>query len=296
MQVYFLSSLPAALYVGGAYLGRVSKFERFARLSLQDRLPIRFEAEGMFPLTFFADERLPISPPAGVDIYRLENALAIYAHGFTPSQTSLRVIAQKRQGDILATISQQGGITLSVDCPSGFFTAPLPPTFLNCELFFWGDFIVIKQAEELLIFNEKAEKLLEENVLKADFSSEEISLIIRLSDLYNRTAECKYRLQNGNLQRTAYQIRQGAQRGQDGLLAYAFFEAVRIQADVTPFLCDDLCEKSDSVYDFLGDFLHVLPTEDPTECLLVYQKAERLFDVRRFKVIIDGDKITDVSG
>ena len=296
MKIYFLSSIPAALYVGGAYFGRVSLFERFARLSLQDRLPIRFEAEGMSPLTFFADEQIPLSPPIGVDVFRLPDGLAVYAHGFTAADTSLCVLAQARQAETLATVSKQGAITLAIESADGFFNATLPPSFVECELFFWNTLLTVKSGESLLIFNKKAEKLLDERVLNADFQDGTLTVNVRLSDRYNRTAECKYLLQNETLQRVGYQIRQGEDVGSDGLIAYAFFEAIRIGADIAPFLCDELQEKADSVYDFLGSFLHVLPTEAPNECLLVYKKTERLFDVRRFSVSVQGEKISDVSG
>lgn len=296
MKIYFLSSIPAALYVGGAYFGRVSQFERFARLSLQDRLPIRFEAEGMFPITFFADEQLPLSPPMNVDIFRLDDGLAVYAHGFTAADTSLCILAQARQAGTLATVSKQGAITLAIESPDGFFNATLPPTFVHCELFFWKTLIVVKSGESLLIFNQKAEKLLDERGFDTHFQEDTLTINLRLSDRYNRTAECTYLLQNETLQKVGHQIRQGEDVGSDGLLAYAFFEAVRIGADVTPFLCDELQEKADSVCEFLGGFLEVLPTENPNECLLVYKKAERLFDVRRFRVTVQGEKITDVSG
>ena len=39
MKIYFLSSQPCALIIGGAYFGRTGDFERFAEISLQDNLP-----------------------------------------------------------------------------------------------------------------------------------------------------------------------------------------------------------------------------------------------------------------
>jgi hypothetical protein len=51
---------------------------------------------------------------------------------------------------------------------------------------------------------------------------------------------------------------------------------------------------AEDVRSFLGEFLHVLPCEEPTECLLVYRKSERLYDVRTCAVSLKNGKITDI--
>ena len=142
MRVYFLSARPAALYVGGAYFGRVSDFERFAEINLSDNLPVRLEAEGMQPLHFFLSEHLPIRPPIGIEVYRLENGIALYATEFIPTNTPLSVVCQKRKDDLLATVVQQGVVTLGIESPNGFFNASLPPSFSNCEVDFVEDCII----------------------------------------------------------------------------------------------------------------------------------------------------------
>ena len=78
------------------------------------------------------------------------------------------------------------------------------------------------------------------------------------------------------------------------LIPYAFFESVRIGADFTPFLADDLPMSPEDVRSFLGAFLHVLPCDDTTDCLLVYKKSERLYDVRKCSVNLKDGKITDI--
>lgn len=296
MRIYFLSSQPAALYVGGVYFGQVFDFERYAELSLRDGIPVRLECEGMHPLHFFLDEKLPLRPPKGVSVYRLPEGLALHCDGFVPTDDSLKIIAQKRQGEVLATVCAQGGLRLIIDTPKGVFNATLPPSFSICELFFFGENIGVKSAEQIGVFSPSCQPLLLESYLAADCGETELALTIPLSDRYKRTAECRYALTENGLKRTSYRLKQAEEIPVDGLIAYAFFESARIGADLTPFLCEDLQGSAQTVLDFLGDFIYVLPTEEPTKCLLVYQKAERLFDVRTFTVQLKEGAITDVVG
>ncbi len=296
MRVYFLSSAPAALYVGGAYFGQVSDFERFAELSLQDNLPIRLDVAGMLPLHFFLNEQLPITPPDGVDVYRFDGGIALYAHGYIHTDHTLSVIAQEKRGNLLATVCKQGGIFLCINTPERLFNAPLPPSFLNSELFFIGEHILIKSKTQVCIFHKDGRLLLQENYLNAVWSDNELQLVIPLSDLYKRTAECTYSICGDRVERTAYRLKQAEYVSPDGLLAYAFFESVRIGADFTCFLCEELQKNLVTITDFLGEFLSVLPTANPTVCLLVYKKAERLFDVRKFSIVVEDGKITDING
>ena len=80
------------------------------------------------------------------------------------------------------------------------------------------------------------------------------------------------------------------------LLAYAFFESLLIGGEYTCFLADELLPRTGEIAGFLGDFKSVLPTDDPFVCRLIYQKGERLFEARDFKVSLKKDKITDITG
>lgn len=295
MKIYFLSELPAALYVGGAYLGIVSNFERFAEVSLQDGLPARFDAAGMQPLQFFLNEQLPLSPPQGADVYRLPDGIALYAHGYSPIDTALREIAQKRQGENLVTIYRQGGIQLAWNRGAEFFNASLPPSFCECELFFEGELLIAKSPTEIALFSERGKRILLERYLSAEWQDGILTLRVPLSDHLRRTATCRYQLGGDGAELISYELQQGL-GSFDGLTAYAFFESLRIGGEFCEFLCEELAVNSNAIREFLGNFLYVLPTEKETECMLVYQKSERLFDVRRFAVTLADGKITDISG
>jgi hypothetical protein len=295
MKVYFLSELPAALYVGGAYLGTVSNFERFAEISLQDGMPARLDAVGMQPLQFFLSEDLPLSPPLGVDVYRLPEGIALYAHGYLPVDTTLSVIAQVRQGENLATVYRQGVIQLAWNRGAEFFNTTLPPSFCECELFFEGEILLVKSPTELALFLGHGERVLLQRYLSAECADSVLTLRIPLCDHLRRTAICRYRLGSDSAELLSYDLQQGT-GSYEGLIAYAFFESVRVGGEFCEFLCEELATNSNDIREFLGEFLYVLPTEKETECMLVYRKSERLFDVRRFTVALADGKITDVSG
>ena len=79
------------------------------------------------------------------------------------------------------------------------------------------------------------------------------------------------------------------------MIAYAFFESIRIGADYSEFLCEDLILSGTEIKEYLGDYVYVLPTENPLECQLVYKKSAGLYEVLKFKVLLSDGKITDIQ-
>ena len=270
--------------------------ERFAEVSLSDGLPVRFEAEDAQPLHFFLTDAILTRPPNNVEVYRLENGIAIYAKTFLLNDTTLSVITQKRTESLLLTVVKQGEISLGIESQNGFFNASLPPTFSSCELFSIGNCILLQSPTHVAAFTSFGRLLFLEAYENLLLDDEGITMTIPLSDHYRRKAEVRYTLKDGNATRASYTLKQEAIFPEDDLVAYAFFESVRIGASFSDFLSDELAQNETSILGFLGAFIHVLPTDQPQECLLVYKKAERLFDVRRFRVTIERGKIVDILG
>ena len=296
MRIYFLSSIPCALYIGGAYLGTVSDFERFVTVELADALPVRFEPTGALPITCFLDEQLPFTPPERCEVYRLKDGLALYAKDFLPLDFTLRPIAQKREGDCLATVFSQGEIQLSVESVNGVFTSSLPSCFKQCEVDFKEGLILLSCEGTIALFNQRGEELLCERVLSYSVENGRLNAVLPLSDRYGRTARCVYELKEDSVRRVEYTLSQGREHGEESLLAYAFFESVRIGAPFEEFLSSELRQKANELTGFLGEFCYVLPTEEESVCALVYQKAPRLFETREFTVTVQEGKITDIQG
>ena len=304
MKIYFLSSRLCALTVGDAYFGVTDRFERFADLALKDRVFIRFSPENALPIGFFLTEDIRYTPPQGCEVYLLPDGVAVYARDFPPSDVSLKTVAQKRFDNVLVTLFFQGELHLSIESPAGFFVATLPPVFAQSELSMHAGFVFLQTADALTIYTQTGECVFRENVLSVTVEAGELRVLLPLSDLFARTAECTYTLTESGCERTAFTLRQ--QRAQDGeaspekirseLLPYAFFESLLIGANYAEMLSDELAAKADDLASFLGDFEAVTQTDDPRVCGLVYKKAERLFEVRYYTATVENGKIVEIEG
>ena len=69
MKIYFLSSRPCALMLGGVFFGMTDTFERFAEIEPKDNVFAEFIPEGALPVGFFITEKLRFSPPEQ-DVYK----------------------------------------------------------------------------------------------------------------------------------------------------------------------------------------------------------------------------------
>ncbi len=298
MKIYFLSSTPCALSLNGVFYGVTDDFERYVELSLADKLYCRFSPEGAQPLGFFLTEEITSRPPDGCEVYLVKDGIVLFAKDFPPSDFTLRPIAQKREGDVLATVFRQGTVQLSVESQKGYFNATLPPSFEHCEVLFMDDFIFLKSPETLGVFTKACEALLIERVLSYAVEGEALRATLPLSDRLGRTADCAWRVNESGCVLTQFTLRQRENEDapKDGLLAYAFFESVLLRADCAPFLNEELQAQKEEILAFLGDFIDVVLTEEERVCGLVRKKGERLFQVDYFEVEVVEGKITDVRG
>ena len=295
MKIYFLSSKPCALYVGGVYFGLTNGFERFAEIALSDRLPVTFAPENGQSLHFFITENLRFEPPVGCEVYLLPDGIAVYAYAFPPVDFTLRPIAQARENGVLATVFQQGNVQLSIERNGELFAVPLSDGFSACSIRFVNGAILLCGDQRIAVYSPRAEKLLEEDALDFFVENETLTALLPLSGKRRRTAKATYEITERTCARTQITLQQDETAPRDGLLAYAFFQSVLLGLDAAPFLCAELKEKAGDLASFLGDFCHVLPTDEETTCRLIYEKKPRLFDVREYAVTVENGEITDIQ-
>lgn len=298
MKIYFLSSRPCALRLGGVFFGVTDTFERFAEVSLKDNLFVEFIPDGALPIVFFLTDEVRFHPPVGCEVYLLRDAIALYACDFPPAECALRPITQKRQGDLLATVFLQGRVHLSLQTSETFFTDTLPYSFAACEISFHNRLVFLHSPTQLAVYTQTGERLLLEQVLS--FAVEETILRARLplSDRLSRVADCAWELSETACTRTEFTLLQA--RGEENdlpadLIAYAFFESVLIGADYSQWLCAELREKADELLSFLGEFEGVVLGENACECGLVQRKEERLYELLYVHITVEDGKITDIS-
>ncbi len=304
MKIYFLSSRPCALTVNDAYFGVTDLFERFAEISLSDRLLIRFIPEHAQPISFFLTEELRSVPPAGCEVYLLPDGIAVYAKDFAPQNSELRVIAQARFSETLVTVYEQGAIQLALETSRGSFLSTLPPSFLHCTIEYADGFVLLRSPDMLCIYAQTGARVLCEHARAYERNGDTLHVTIPLRDSLLRVAECTYALRGDECIRTAFHLRQAyTQTGEtdeskirDELLPYAFFESVLIGANYEEMLADGLQPDASKIKAYLGDFIAVVTTDDPARCGLVKEKAPRLFEVAYYTVIVENGKIADING
>lgn len=297
MKIYFLSSTPCALFLNGVYYGRTDRFLRFVHLHPADRIYAQFAPENALSIGCFLTEELRFSPPEGFEVYLLEDGLALYARNFPPADCSLKTITQAREGDCLATVFSQGEVQLSLQTPKTFFNATLPPSFCNCKAFFSQNLLFLESDKMLAVYSKSAERLLLEEVTSYEIVDDTLRATLPLHERLGRFAACEWALSQDELVRKKFTLLSSQRKSEykEELLPYAFFESLLIGANCEEFLTDELSAKADELRDFLGDFQSVLPTDNPLRIGLVKKKAERLFSIVYYSVVLENDKIADIT-
>lgn len=304
MKIYFLSSQPCMLSLNGVFYGTTDSFERFAEISLTDKVFAKFTPEGRQPIGCFLTETLLTTPPIGCEVYLLRDGIALLAKDFPPSDFTLRPIAQQRFGEDLVSVFQQGDVQVSFQTPLGFFNAHLPSSFSACKLSKHGDFYLLEGENQLAVFTRAGERVLLEEFLTFSATETELNATLPLSDALGRVADCTWKFDGAHLRRTQFTLRQAhTANGEtdetaiaEELLPYAFFQGVLWGDNYARYLSDELQPKAKQLMNFLGEFQGVCITADPYTCGLIRQKAERLFEVSYFTVAVKEGKIRDITG
>ena len=296
MKIYFLSSRPCALHIGGAYFGITDRFERFANVCLADNLPIVFTPENALPICFFLTENIRFQAPDGVEVYLLNDAIALYARDFPPRDFVLRACAPARQSDLLVSVFSQGQTQVSFQSSTLFTVSPLPVEFEKSEISFIDEFVFIKAPQTLAIFTQTGERIFMETVQSFVVENGVLCATLPLHESLGVAIDGKWKLTQTACERISVscQAQNPAQALDDTLVAYTFFESVRIGADVEYALADNLLSQKEHLLAFLGDFCAVMPTENPNTCALIRAKAERVFEARYCSVKIENGKIVDI--
>lgn len=297
MKIYFLSSKSCVLFLNGAYFGITDRFLRFARLHPADRIYAQFSPEGALPIGCFLTEELRFSPPEGFEVYLLKDGLALYARDFPPADRLLKTIAQARDKDCLATVFSQGEVQLSLQTHESFFNATLPPSFCVCKAFFQENLLFLESEKQLAVYSKSGKRLFLEEVLSYEITNGVLQAKLPLHEGLGRIAECEWELSENELIRKKFVLFSPEETPENGaaLLPYAFFESVLIGANYEEFLTDELRAKANDIRSFLGDYQSVLPTDDPKRIGLIKKKADRVFSVVYYTVVLENGKIADIT-
>ena len=293
MKLYFLSKRPCALFINGVYAGKTDEFLRRIDLPLKDGLSILFQAENCLPIHFFLTENIRFTPPEKVSVCILKDAFVIYANEFTDADFSLKPIFQKRLNDTLVSVFKQGTVQLSIQSSDGFFNATLPPSFCQCTVETAQNLFLVSSSSQLAVFDKHCRLLILENADSYRLETDNLTVSCPLNDCYQRTAEKRYLIGDDDcvLRQTTFSKKHG-----NPPIPYAFFESLLNGEILSELLADELVDEKEKIARFLGNFVAVALTEDINTCALIRKKTERLFEADYFKVQMQNDKITEITG
>ncbi len=289
MRVYFLSERPAVLTVNGLFLGSVDGFERTAELDPKDGCFLECKPVGGFlPVRFRFDESFLFDPPPQVELYFIRGGVAIFCKHFLREDGVMHVLLQKQLAGTRFTLFVQGRVQLSVENETGFHLVDLPDALERADIFEAGGCFTVEGEDTFCILSRSGE-VLEEAHGKVVERGKTVVAETPLADSLGHIAVCSW--EEGK--RTSLSLR-ARREPTDATFALALFESVLAGGDPAPFLADALLEKADALKEFLGPFLFVLPCEDPAEVGLGYQRRARVFDVRYFRVQVEGGKVANI--
>lgn len=314
MRVHFSSSMPCALKLGGALVGFCGEAEKFADLPEGERVPVEFiPADGNFmPITFIIDENFFKPPPHCCDVVRYGCGADICAARFSPRDAGLRVLNQSREGDVLATVFDSGGVRLSLESKNNFAAQDLPRA-ANYEIAteqiggeqFLRVSCKIGNTTELFLFNKALECAFRDRV--SDFScGEKLTVRLDFADVAGHSATRILRAEGGALIPETTQVR--ASNAVDPallderILPFAFFQEIAVGGNFTAYLSEELAQKQDRIKEYLGDFVGVyLPKEifyltygKQNAAGLLYRRGDNVWDAKFFSVQSENGKITNI--
>lgn len=288
MKVYFLSQKPSALTLNGVYLGMIDGFERSVELNPDDKILAEIAPAGFVPLRFVIDQDFLFAPPPRINLYYSENAVAIYSFGFLREDQTLTVKQELQIGAAHFTIYRQGELYLRYENGQTHLI-PLDDRFVECEISEINDGYLLTGAGAFLLLKRDGTVGVrsEGEVIEAGKS---LKAEIPFHDAMGHTTVSEW--QGGELRASSIRARHAPT---EATYALALFESVNIGIDPTPYLHEKIRNKADSLKEFLGDYRSVVLTDRPERVGLVYERKERVFDVRYFTVTVEDGKIANIT-
>lgn len=270
-------------------MGTVDAFERACEINPKDGIFCELKATGCVPVCFTFDEDFLFSPPPQVKLYFTQGEVAVYICDFLRADQSLKPLASARIYDTHLRLYMQGRLFLELARGSDLKLIPLCDYLEEGKLFAIGnDFLVEAEKGFALVSNDgriivqsQGKVLEKEGSLKAE---------IPFHDSMGHTAMCVWEGET----MTACNI-QTHLPPTEATFALALFESVLIGADASSFLSDELAPRAGALKAFLGDYCSVVLSNEPRRVGLVYERKERVYDVRYFIVSVQDNKITNIE-
>lgn len=234
------------------------------------------------------DQDFLFSPPPRVNLYYTDSAVAVYAFGFLREDQTLSVKQEQQLGGAHFTVYRQGELFLRYE-NGRTHVVPLDDRFEKCEIKEINDGYLLTGAGAFLLLKRDGTVFVrsEGEVIEAGRS---LKAEIPFHDAMGHTAVSEW--QNGELLSSTIRSRRAPN---EATYALALFESLNIGLDPAPYLHEKIRDKADSLKEFLGDYRSVVLTDNPEKIGLVYERKERVFDVRYFYITVEDDKISNIT-
>ena len=313
MRIHFSAEKPCVLRLGGALAGSIGEAEKFADCNDETIFAEFLPDDGdLMPLAFRIGEPFFAAPPACADVYRYDCGADIFVR-FSPRNAAMRVLAQARFSDTLATVFSEGTTQLSLDRGGKFALFSLPAAdryelkeeHVGKERFFFAECVRKKQTR-LCIYSDDLREVF--RGLAGDYTwGETLTVRFAADDIAGHTVVRTLRAEAGSLHETGRTVRPregfAFESLHEKLIPFAFFQELLAGGDPAPLLTPALAERADLLRDYLGDFCGVyLPKEifylvhGPVNAVgLIYRRAENAFDVKFYRTELKDRMIANIS-
>ena len=290
MRIFWSAELPCAFFVNGVCLGTVDGFERSTEIDPADGVFCELKPAGSYaPVRFRLDENFLFAPPEGVELYFFGGAAAVHAKDFFRADPTPRVIWQKHLGGARFTLTVQGRVTLGIGTGErAAVQVALPFSFEESVLSEAGGMFLLESPRAFALFGTDGEVYALSDG-KIVGRGARVTAEIPLSDSRGHTVRRTW--ENGRAETCAVTA---ASDPTEATFALAFFESLPIGAGPLPCLAPALAEKAALLRQYLGDYRAAVPTERTDTVGLIYERKPRVFDVRRFRITLEGGKISNI--
>lgn len=270
VRIYFFSETPCALKANGLLLGLLDEFERSFEAELADKIVLEAAPlDGGTPFSFLLDETLLFDPPPPVTAYVSDDFLALSLRFF--SAGGVRVLRQLEAEGWLFTLFRQGELMLSAEREGQYFVRRVPDALEDAVISFDGA-VTLEGSKAAAAYTTDGD---ERFFL---FCKNHIA-----GDAIGRQIECSW--QNGELRQKLTDESIPSDR-----FEFGFLENVRLGADVSALLADDL--PAGAIADFLGSFDAVIPLDGGAG--IVKKKKVNLYEIKAVRLERDGNKIKNI--
>lgn len=309
MYYYFSSSSSRAIFLSGAYLGTCSLEPKKCNITSSNTLVNAVSVENSADdYTFILTEKTLNAPPQGVIVTDLKGGYLLHFKDKL-SALDFKVLAQEKYSDAIVTLFCDNGLRLSIETERDFFATTIFENARDAQIKRLNDkrlilvSITLNKGVYIMIYDIKDKiRCVYNNQVSSFCLNETLSVITDFKDIKKHvlTEVLDYDGEKIITKSTTLTAKKSDDEIKilPEILPYLFLEDFMLGDDVSRYLsCDILC-KTDSLKEYLGEYIAVITPplfRAQNEVGLVYKKSESTFFVVYYTFTIENGKITNLK-